>query len=45
MAQRDVSSRASNVLTMVLKGKDEVFSRDYSRDYSIEVEVTTLVML
>lgn len=38
--QRDVSSRASNVLTMVLKGKDEVFSREYSRDYSIEVEVT-----
>ena len=43
--QRDVSSRASNVLTMVLKGKDEVFSRDYSRDYSIEVEVTTLLFV
>ena len=35
---RDVSTTASNILTWVIKGKEEVFSRQYSRDYSIEIE-------
>jgi len=35
---RDVSTTAGNVLTMVLLGRDDVFSREYSRDYSLEIE-------
>lgn len=35
---RDVSTTAGNILTMILRGRDDVFSREYSRDYSIEID-------
>lgn len=35
---REVSSRASNVLTLLVKGSDDTFAQSYSKNYALEIE-------
>jgi len=36
--RRDISSKASNVMTMLIRGQDDVFAQNYSREYTLAVE-------